>query len=386
MKLCIVGGALQGMEAAFLGHEAGYKTVVIDRRAEAPALSICDEPHVIDPLEDPDGAMAIFSGCDAVLPACEELDLLEALDSMLSGRSVPLLFDLKSYRISSSKIRSNKIMESMGVPLPERWPECGFPVVVKPSSQSGSVGISVAFNQDEMERGLEAVAELGDEPIVQEFVHGTSVSIEVIGNGGNTTSYVTTEVVLNEKYDCKMVRCHPRILSPEDDGLFRRIGRDVAEAIGLSALMDMEAILTSKGLRVLEIDARIPSQTPAAIYTATGVNLLEELVTTALGSPVGKAPTDGSGTYWHLHFKDGVLRTTGEKEFSKVRWPMMASGLFGSDHSIADYVPGAREWRGTFMVSGATPEEAESRRLDVIRAVTDECEVREYIDGSPEVI
>ena len=32
MRLCIVGGALQGMEAAFLGKKAGFETVVIDRR------------------------------------------------------------------------------------------------------------------------------------------------------------------------------------------------------------------------------------------------------------------------------------------------------------------------------------------------------------------
>ncbi len=147
-------------------------------------------------------------------------------------------------------------------------------MVVKPSSQSGSVGISVAFNQDEVDRGFEVVTKLGDESVVQEFVHGMNVSIEVIGDGGNATSYVTTEVVLDEKYDCKMIRCHPHILSTENNELFGKIGRDVAEAIGLNALMDVEAILTPKGLRILEIDARIPSQTPAAIYTATGVNLL----------------------------------------------------------------------------------------------------------------
>lgn len=106
------------MEATFLGHEVGYETIVIDRKVEAPALSICDEPHVIDLMEDPDKAMLIFSKCDAVLPVCEELDLLETLDSMLSGEGVPLLFDLESYRISSFKTKSNEIMELMGVPLP----------------------------------------------------------------------------------------------------------------------------------------------------------------------------------------------------------------------------------------------------------------------------
>lgn len=386
MRLCIVGGALQGMEAAFLGHEAGFTTVVIDHKPDAPALSICDEPHVLDPLKDPEAAMAVFSGCDAVIPACEELDLLETLDRMLRDAGIQFLFDLKSYDVSCSKNRSNQVMESAGVPLPGHWPECGFPVIVKPSSQSGSIGVSVAFSQADIDKGLEFIRSIGDEPVIQEFVHGKSVSIEVIGDGTHARSFVTTEVVLDSHYDCKMVRCFPDILSKEDDELFGRIGRDVAEAISLSALMDVEAILTPKGLRVLEIDARIPSQTPAAIYIATGINLLEELVTTALGAPAGRKSSRGSGIYWHLHFKDGVLRTTGEKEFGKVRHPSMGSGLFGSDRHITDYSPGRTEWHGAFMVSGRTPEEAESRRLEVLHNIRETCDVTEYIDGSPEVI
>ena len=385
-RLCIVGGALQGMEAVFLGHEAGYETVVIDRRPDAPALSICDEPHVLNPLTDVKEALMVFSTCDAVIPACEELDLLEALDDMLGGSGIPFLFDLDSYDVSCSKNLSNEVMASVDVPLPGRWPECGFPVIVKPSCQSGSIGVSVAFTQEDVDRGLRTVEELGDQPVIQEFVHGKSVSIEVIGDGETARSFVTTEVVLDTNYDCKMVRCFPDILTPEQEEEFRGIGKRVAEAIGLSALMDVEAILTPKGLRVLEIDARIPSQTPAAIYIATGINLLEELVTTALGDPKGREGSGGSGIYWHLHFKDGVLRTTGEKEFGKVRKPIMGSGLFGSDRYISDYHPGCREWHGTFMVSGGTPEEAELRRLQVLDNIKRECDIVEYNDGTPEVI
>lgn len=386
MRLCIVGGALQGMEAVFLAHEAGYETVVIDRKETAPALSICDEPHVLDPLKDISAALEVFSTCDAVIPACEEIDLLEELDDIMRESGIPFLFDMDSYDISCSKRMSNDIMESVGVPLPGHWPECGYPVIVKPSSQSGSIGVSVAFSDEDVARGLKIVDSLGDVPVIQEFVHGKSVSIEVIGDGRRVRAFVTTEVVLDSNYDCKMVRCFPDILSEDQDRDFREIGENVAAAIGLTALMDVEAILTPKGLRVLEIDARIPSQTPAAIYIATGVNLLEELVTSSLGSPAGRVSSGGSGIYWHLHFRDGTLRTTGEKEFGKVRGPKMGSGLFGSDRYISDYVPGAKEWHGTFMVSGSTPDEAEARRLSVLERIRTECGVVEYIDGTPEVI
>lgn len=386
MRLAIVGGALQGMEAVYLARKAGIETVVIDRRPDAPALSLCDEPIVLDPTEDPVSAEDVFMGCDAVIPACEELDLLRCLDGMLKGSEVPLLFDMRSYETSCSKNRSNEIMGSVGVPLPGKWPECGYPVVVKPSSQSGSLGVSVAFNREELDRGLDAVRSLNDEPVIQEFVHGKSVSIEVIGDGASARSFVTTEVVLDTNYDCKMVRCNPDILSPEDDGLFGRIGRDVAEAMGLSALMDVEAILTPKGLRVLEIDARIPSQTPAAIQAATGVNLLEELFFTSLGKETGRVRGNGSSVYRHVVMKDGVLRACGEKEFGHVRNPRFVKGLFGSDDAITDYEPGRKEWRATFITSGRSEEEVDRRCASGIERILDECSVERFIDGSPEVV
>lgn len=383
MRLCIVGGALQGMEAVFLGHKAGYETVVIDKRGDAPALSICDEGHILDPRVERESAMKVFRTCDAVLPACEEHDLLECLDGMLREIDIPFLFDLKAYDISQSKLESNRLMKADGVPMPLPWPECGYPVVVKPSCQSGSVGVSIAHNEEEMEAGLEKVRALGDEPVVQEFVHGKSVSIEVIGNGITATAYVTTEVVLDSGYDCKEVRCFPDILDHDTKEAFQRHSQKIAESLGLKGLMDVEAILTPKGLRFLEIDARIPSQTPAAIYTATGINLLEMLVASKTGARISVRRTGRCGIYWHLRFKDGILRTTGEKEFSHVDRPLMKSGLFGSDDSITDYAPGRKEWHGTFMVSADSPSEAEERRRSVIQTIMRECRADSFVDASP---
>jgi len=386
MRIAIVGGALQGMEAVLLAKAAGYETVVLDRKQSAPAMSLCDQPVCLDPTKDPEGALRIFQGCDAVIPACEEMDLLKTLDGMKGKMGAPLLFDLRSYNISSSKNRSNEIMASVGVPLPQPWPQCGFPAIVKPASQSGSVGVTVAHNDDDVKRGLEIVKSLNDEPVMQEFVHGKSVSIEVIGNGTTAKSYVTTEVCLDSNYDCKMVRCNPNIMSEEDCELFGKIGKDVAEAIGLSALMDVEAILTPKGLRVLEIDARIPSQTPAAIEAATGVNLLEELTTTALGKPADRKPVEGSSIYRHVYLKDGKLRSSGEKEFGHVVRPRFAPGLFGSDNSITDYEPGKEEWHATLISKGRTEQEAEDRAAACIERILDECSIDEFLDGTPEMI
>ena len=64
----------------------------------------------------------------------EEIDALETLDRIVPECGIPFLFDLASYRVSCSKEKSNELMASIGVPLPQPWPECGFPIIVKPSS------------------------------------------------------------------------------------------------------------------------------------------------------------------------------------------------------------------------------------------------------------
>jgi len=374
------------MEAVLLAKAAGYHTVVIDRKPTAPALSLCDEPVVMDPLKDRDGSLRIFRSCDAVIPACEEMDLLIFLDSIKESMGVPLLFDLASYNISNSKLKSNEVMASVGVPLPLPYPQCGFPVIVKPSSQSSSIGVSVAYNEADVEKGLGIVRSLNDSPVIQEFVHGKSVSIEVIGNGRTAKPYVVTEVCLDSNYDCKMVRCNPSIMSEDDCNLLGKIGKDVAESIGLKALMDVEAILTPKGLRVLEIDARIPSQTPAAIQAGTGINILEELTTTAMGKPADRISTGGSSVYRHVIFKDGELRSSGEHVFGSVREPRFAPGLFGCDNSITDYEPGKKEWRATLITKGRDEADADRRAAACIEKILDECSIEEFLDGTPEMI
>ena len=277
-------------------------------------------------------------------------------------------------------------MASIGVPLPQPWPECGFPIIVKPSSQSGSIGVSVANNEEERQKGLKAIEKLGDTPIQQEFVSGKSVSVEVIGNGKTARGYITTEVVLDYNYDCKQVICEPGILSPEEDRQFAQIGANIGARLGLKALMDVEAIRTKKGLRVLEIDARIPSQTPAAICAATGINLLEELVCSAMGKESGKVSTGKCSIYEHYHILNGALFTCGEKEFGHVTRPYLDRDFFGADEAITDYSPDKSEWWATIINHGDTMSEVLAKRREFITNVMRDLELEEFIDKSPEML
>jgi pyrrolysine biosynthesis protein PylC len=78
--------------------------------------------------------------------------------------------------------------------------------------------------------------------------------------------------------------------------------------------MDVEAIDSPNGLKVLEIDARFPSQTPTAVYHSSGINLLQLLMKafTEGVEEIIQAPQNNYCIYEHLVLKDGKLFPIGE--------------------------------------------------------------------------
>jgi pyrrolysine biosynthesis protein PylC len=388
VKLAIVGGVLQGMEAAYLAKKAGYETVVIDRWPEAPALTLADEGYVLDIVKEEARAKSILSECDAVLPANENIDTLISLDHMAQDVAIPLLFDLDSYRTSSSKSLSNQLFSRLGIPMPRPWPACGYPVVVKPSGQSGSVGVSKARNEAELAEGRKRIERLDDEAIVQEFVEGPNISIEVIGNGKKHVPFVITEVILDEKYDCKMVLCPIQNISGQVQRAFKEHACRLAEALSLNGLMDVEAIVHNGEAKVLEIDARIPSQTPAAIFNATGINLVKVLTEALTGGNLKVPEPSGPGAaiYEHIAVDGEIMRSCGEGVFSEVRRPRAEKGLFGADEMITDYAPGKDRWRATVICSGSTPEEAWNKRQACLQEIMKDTHIARYINPVPGMI
>ena len=73
MRLLILGGKLQGMEAVYLAQKAGWTAIVADRTREVPAADLADAFVCVD-LTDENAALPIFRQADAVLPAMENRD------------------------------------------------------------------------------------------------------------------------------------------------------------------------------------------------------------------------------------------------------------------------------------------------------------------------
>jgi pyrrolysine biosynthesis protein PylC len=143
----------------------------------------------------------------------------------------------------------------------------------------------------------------------------------------------------------------------------------LAEGLGLTGLMDVEVMVAPDGPRLLEIDARLPSQTPTAVLWSSGVNLLGGLVDCVTrGAPpsLDRAPR-AACVYQHVHAEGGRLAVLGEHVMGSARPLRLVEGFFGADEALTDYASGAPSWSATLICAGVTAGEARARADAVAR-------------------
>lgn len=385
MRVAVVGGKLQGVEACYLARKAGWHVRLIDGRPDAPARGLCDE-FVVKPVEAVDGLEQAFDGIDLILPALEDPKALDALGRFSAAAGLAFAFDPLAHRVSSSKLMSDRLFAELQIPAPLPWPDAGFPILAKPSGGSGSRGIRIIRSADQLRAefpGGGAAAEW----VAQEYLPGPSYSLEVIAAGGGARCFQVTDLFVDAGHDCKRVTA-PTELCPRLVAEFERIGLALADAIDLRGLMDVEVILNGGRLKVLEIDARLPSQTPTAVFWSSGENLVQLLGEAACGREL-PAPRPFTSmravVYEHVQVSPGRLEIGGEHVMAGADILRLHRNFFGADEALTDYAPGRSGWRATLIVTGGTRDEAWRRRCEVLADIRRMFGLDRFVDPEPSV-
>ncbi len=335
-----------------------------------PAAGLCDSFYQLDVTGEALDLPRAIKTADLIIPALEDYVALKCLKDRAVIEGIPLAYDATAYAVSSSKKKSDLLFAKLGIPVPEPWPGCDLPVIVKPSNSSGSRGIC-KINEREVFSSF-VTGEL-DNWVVQEFVEGPSYSIEVVGARGNFVSLQTTEIVVDRQYDCKRVLA-PAGLSSAVSKEFKEIAVTIADALNLSAIMDVEAILHNDTLKVLEIDARLPSQTPTVVNKSTGINMLELLYDVFVKGVIPTIPDvkyERGVVYEHIKVSPGILEVSGEHIMANAHPLKLCEHFFGADEALTDFAPGRLPWVATLIITGDSRVEAWNRRCLVIEDIRD---------------
>ena len=360
MLIAVIGGKLQGVEAVYLAKKAGYRTVVIDKTPHVPVAGLCDQFLEFEfSLDNPSPLTDLK--IDIILPAVEDETVLFLVKKWAEVKNIPLGFDTAAYDISNSKIKSNTLFHKMNLPIPESWPGCRFPVVVKPDQASGSHGVKIIDNPA-------ALFSLSPDPqpsgsmIIQEFLDGPSCSIEVIGRPGSYHALQVTDLWMDKNYDCKKVTA-PTQLSKSQISRFKKMAIGIAEEIRLTGIMDLEVILHKNKLKLLEIDARFPSQTPMTVYWSTGINMVEMLVHMILDQKINpEANHEQAALVEHIEVNGSKIEFSGEHIMALDGPLKRKTKFFGANEAVTSFRENRSHWVATMIFTGNSQKEIRSKR------------------------
>jgi pyrrolysine biosynthesis protein PylC len=386
MLVAIAGGALQGLEITYLAKMAGFDTLLLDRRRDAPATGICDRCVAID-LTDHDALTRTLSSVDLVLPATENANALRSLVDWCGSHCVPFAFDPGAYAVSCSKTASDSMFRELGIPAPDPWPDCDFPVLCKPDGASGSEDVEVFYDLAALQECFDVLPP--PDRVLQAYIAGPSYSIEVVGRPGDYAPLQTTALEMDRDYDCKRVLA-PATLSSALRTQLERTAVILAEAVRLSGIMDVEVILRDDLLEVLEIDARFPSQTPIAVYNSTGINMVELLVAVftsrdETGENLVALRSARGSILEHVRVREGELSVCGEHIMVEDGPLHLERDFFGADSALTSHVPGKHDWVATLMFTGADLQDALENRNHVIGEIRKKFDLNVYSDDCPRV-
>lgn len=360
-RIVIIGGKLQGSEVAYLGKEAGFEVVLVDKDPYAPAKGLCDKFLCEDVLEESWPLKDLLKTADMILPTMENYEVLEFLVKLCNKMKIEkkLAFDWEAYKISCSKVVSDQMFHENNLPAPKYYPNGKYPYIAKPSNQSGSDGVMFLKSEDDLRKFAKCNRR---DYIIQEFVSGPSYSVEIIGVPGNYRTYELTEIFVDQSYDCNSVSTL-RNVDPSIDYEIRRIAIEIAELINLKGIMDLEVIVQDGIVKILEIDARFPSQTPIVVYHASGMNYVKELFDLFTTGYFQDAliNTEKFASLVHYYVENGAYVSLGEHIMAEGGALRFTAGISKEAIVISDYIRGKISWRGTFIYSADTLEELSQR-------------------------
>ena len=166
-------------------------------------------------------------------------------------------------------------------------PKIAGKLVVKPSDQGSSVGVSVVSSNSDYIKAVKKVFEFCDRVIVEEYIAGTEVSCGVLGNS-NPFALEVVEIKPKSKffdYKSKYLPGEAKEIIPAriNKSLttqVKNIAITIHKTLGCKGFSRADMIVNDKGIFVLEINT-IPGLTPNSLLpkeaSATGISYSELL-------------------------------------------------------------------------------------------------------------
>ena len=192
--------------------------------------------------------------------------------------------DAKASRLGLDKVTSRLRFEQAGLRVP-RWrllnpadrasldgciAQLGLPVVIKPTSQGSSLGVSIVAHHGELAQALEEAARYDSRVLVEEFIAGRELTVGIVGDEALPLVEIRPMAHRFFDYTAKYTPGETEYLVPAmlDAPLTQRAqaaGLRAHQALGCRHFSRVDLILNQAGEPVILEVNTIPGLTPTSL-------------------------------------------------------------------------------------------------------------------------
>ena len=312
--------ALRILRAA---KELGIATVAVHSTADSEAMHVklADESVCIGPPQARESYLNIpallsaceITGAEAVHPGYGFLAENARFAEILAEHQIEFIGPSAEHiRLMGDKIEAKRTARKLGIPCVPGSDgavdadealriakEIGYPVIVKASAGGGGRGMKVARSAEELAAALgmarsEAKAAFGDDAVyLEKFLDNPRhIEVQVLGDGQGHAIH------LGER-DCSLQRRHQKVFEESPSPALNLAQRLEIGEVCANAMREMnyksagtiEFLYDDGKFYFIEMNTRIQVEHPVT-EMVTGLDLVNEQIKIAAGSPLGIAQSD----------------------------------------------------------------------------------------------
>lgn len=165
-----------------------------------------------------------------------------------------------------------------------------YPLIVKPSDRSGSLGVTKVQNREELNIAIERAIGVSfkKEVMVEEFIEGREISVEFISyKGTHYPLQITDKVTTEAPYFVELEHHQPADFTPAEYNRIYDITKTALDALGITnGASHSEYKITKEGrIAVMEIGGRMGGDFIGSdlVRLSTGYDFLKGVINVALG-------------------------------------------------------------------------------------------------------
>lgn len=236
-----------------------------------------------------------------------------------------------------------------------------FPVICKPRDNSGSRGVKLCGDLQELQECIDEALQYSklETVLVEEFIEGREFSIESLHYDGKTEVIQFTEKKTTEfPYNVELGHKQPANLTEEQKNSIREIIAKIGAALKFeNCPSHTELKVNERGIYVIETSPRLGGDFITSTLTplSTGINLEDQLLHIALGEKVDTITgrVEKASGVCFFSYPEGEVISISDKIAEVSSWPMISN--FELKLKVGDYVnpiTSSLNRYGQFIVSG----------------------------------